>query len=1070
MIINNLLTINPYSRKSGSQRGSGLRRIVCLVALLVISFEGARADVEINETNFPDPNFQDWLRQQEYGSDGYITDDEITWVETIEIPYNSGIASLQGIEFFTALTELDCSGNLLTSLNLSHNTELTSLSCGSNQLTSLDVSHNTKLTSLYCHINQLTSLDLSKNTKLTSLNCDRNKLTELDVSQNKDLNHLTCYGNQIQGMAMTALVNSLPETGGNLYVYDSNGNEGNSMTFVQVAAANSKGWTPKMRDDNWVDYPGVPIAINATNFPDPNFLSYVLSDCDTDKDTYLSDEEIAVVKSINVNSKSIASLQGIENFTSLTSLCCMNNELTALNVSNNTVLTTLECDNNQLTTLDVSKNSALIKLSCMENRLTALNVSNNTALTHLSCSSNQLTALDVSKNTGLNTLRCFINKLADLDMTNNTALEVLNCNSNQLTNLDLSKNTVLAMLDCSNNQLTTLDVSNNTKLFVLDCSNNQLTTLDVSNMLEQPYMTRLYCDNNQIRESAMTALVNSLPTINANSGNLRIYNTDGSDGNVITTAQVKAAKAKGWAVKSNDGNDYSGIAISIAIDENSFPDEKFRSYVLSNYDLNKDKILDDEEIEAVTEIDVSGQGIADLRGIRYFTALKHLDCHDNQLIELDTWRCEVLEWIDCSQNQLLYLNIYECPALTYVNCQNNQLKVNAMGYLVEALPSSGGTLYVYNADSSDGNKMTTEQVQAATEKGWTPMMNDGGNYVGVEPGIDIDEENFRDENFRAWLKRQPYGKDEYITNVELAGITEMDVSGQGIKELNLSFFTELKTLKCNDNEISYLWLNNNPAITELWCYNNHIWGYCVVSLLGSLPNNNGVIRFASDSETEDNAMTTTQVTRAANKGWQVLTADGADYEGIDPGLPIINRYFYDDELRNVVLRGYDSDVDGYLNSVEIKHTTTLDISNRPRRITNLLGVERFTSMTELICWGNQLRSLPDRYLPPTTGGVIRFYKNEWDDGNSLFPSQVQYVENLGWRVLMWDGSDWVDYPGVIVLGDANGNAEVDAWDIATLRDYILGLNPRPFSFKSANLNGDGVVDIVDLTMLIEMLK
>ena len=35
MIINNLLTINPYSRKSGSQRGSGLRRIVCLAALLV---------------------------------------------------------------------------------------------------------------------------------------------------------------------------------------------------------------------------------------------------------------------------------------------------------------------------------------------------------------------------------------------------------------------------------------------------------------------------------------------------------------------------------------------------------------------------------------------------------------------------------------------------------------------------------------------------------------------------------------------------------------------------------------------------------------------------------------------------------------------------------------------------------------------------------------------------------------------------------------------------------------------------------------------------------------------------
>ena len=39
-----------------------------------------------------------------------------------------------------------------------------------------------------------------------------------------------------------------------------------------------------------------------------------------------------------------------------------------------------------------------------------------------------------------------------------------------------------------------------------------------------------------------------------------------------------------------------------------------------------------------------------------------------------------------------------------------------------------------------------------------------------------------------------------------------------------------------------------------------------------------------------------------------------------------------------------------------------------------------------------------------------------------------------------------------------------------LRSYILGLALTPFSLESANLNGDGAVDIVDLTLLIEMLK
>ena len=50
------------------------------------------------------------------------------------------ISDLTGIEYFTALTELDCMGNQLTVLDLSQNTNLTKLYCYDNQLTELDVS------------------------------------------------------------------------------------------------------------------------------------------------------------------------------------------------------------------------------------------------------------------------------------------------------------------------------------------------------------------------------------------------------------------------------------------------------------------------------------------------------------------------------------------------------------------------------------------------------------------------------------------------------------------------------------------------------------------------------------------------------------------------------------------------------------------------------------------------------------------------------------------------------------------------------------------------------------------
>ena len=47
---------------------------------------------------------------------------------------------------------------------------------------------------------------------------------------------------------------------------------------------------------------------------------------------------------------------------------------------------------------------------------------------------------------------------------------------------------------------------------------------------------------------------------------------------------------------------------------------------------------------------------------------------------------------------------------------------------------------------------------------------------------------------------------------------------------------------------------------------------------------------------------------------------------------------------------------------------------------------------------------------------------------------------------------------------------MDAKDLATVRDYILGLEPTPFSADSADLNSDGAVDIVDLARMIEMVK
>lgn len=200
-------------------------------------------DLPIDEEYFPDANFRSWLLEQTYGSDGKLTDAEIAVVTSINVS-NKSIADLTGIENFTALENLNCSINQLTTLDVSGCTALDGLYCDNNQLTSLDVSKNTALEMLSCSNNQLTTLDVSGLTALDGLACFNNQLTALDVSDCTALEELYCHDNKISIDGMEVLLGSLPvrEAGLLSAVDSSTDDDDNVMTTAQVAAAREKGW------------------------------------------------------------------------------------------------------------------------------------------------------------------------------------------------------------------------------------------------------------------------------------------------------------------------------------------------------------------------------------------------------------------------------------------------------------------------------------------------------------------------------------------------------------------------------------------------------------------------------------------------------------------------------------------------------------------------------------------------------------------------------------------------------------------------------------------------------------
>ena len=90
-----------------------------------------------------------------------------------------------------------------------------------------------------------------------------------------------------------------------------------------------------------------------------------------------------------LRNKNITSLAGIEYFTDLETLDCMDNQLTTLDVTKLTNLTDLECNGNQLGSLDVSTLKELKILWCHGNKMTALDITHNAYLGELKCGNQQ---------------------------------------------------------------------------------------------------------------------------------------------------------------------------------------------------------------------------------------------------------------------------------------------------------------------------------------------------------------------------------------------------------------------------------------------------------------------------------------------------------------------------------------------------------------------------------------------------------------------------------------------------------------------------------------------------------
>ena len=293
----------------------------------------AGEEIAISAERFPDERFRNYISEQlDSDGDNMLSATECSEVVDLNVS-QQGIADLTGIDVFSKLQQLDCSGNTLSALDISGAAQLLQLNCSANpDLSALKLPEKNGafsfLVMLDCSDCALTELSLDSYALLGTLDCSGNQLAALDISANSNLRTVDCSGNQLTTLDVSA--NS------NLQTVDCSGNQ---LAALDVSANSN-------------------------------------------------------LQTVNCSNNQLAALDVSAN-SNLQTVNCSNNQLTTLNFSQNAKLEEVDCSGNQLTELDVY-NALLQKLDCSENALPSLFLSECSALRELDCSQNQLVELDTT--------------------------------------------------------------------------------------------------------------------------------------------------------------------------------------------------------------------------------------------------------------------------------------------------------------------------------------------------------------------------------------------------------------------------------------------------------------------------------------------------------------------------------------------------------------------------------------------------------------------------------------------------------------------------------------------------
>ena len=759
---------------------------------------------------------------------------DIPLLENLDVS-NSGLNNLN-LEYNTMLKTANLSNNSLNSLTLGNNSVLEILNLSNNNIYNLpDVSGLTGLQDLRLSDNQLTSIDFGHNLSLTTLYVNNNRLGSLNVENLTGLSNLNAENNNLIYLNVKNGNNTA------FSLFNVTGNPNLACVQVDNATYSATNWTNKDSGTTYSETCDVP----KTYVPDDAFEQALIDmGYDDVPDDYVTTTNIMLVEYLQINSRGITDLTGIEDFTGLTYLAAPDNSFSSLDVSNNTHLQYLNLSNNKLTSLDVSNNAQLQYLNLSNNKLTSPDLSLNGNLQTLLVDNNQLTELDVSQNPALFNLSVADNHLTYLNLKNGTS----------------SSNTYFLFKAKNNPHLTCIEVDNPAY-----ATANWAGFVDAGVTFSNVCVSKTYVPDNGFEQALIdlgyddvlddyvaTDNIAGITSLNLNSQGISDL-TGIEDFTALKFLNLTENQLSSLDLSLNTVLEslYAGDNQLTSIDLS-------KNTGLKSLSLEKNKLisLDLNYNAALTSLIVSGNSLSSI-DLGHNPALSTLFAGQNQLTAIDLSHNPALVRLDVNENLLTTIDLSQNPALVSLSIMYNYLTEIDLSHnpVLEGLMISQNQLttldlshnpvlqhiYLYgnrlqSLNVKNGNNSSIVAFQANGNPNLTCIQVDNvaystASWKTIDTGVTFRENcnalqtHVPDDAFEQALIDQGYDDvlDNYVLTDQIDAITSLDISNLGVSDLTgIEDFAALKTLRVPGNQLTALDLSHNTAVELVEAANNLI--------------------------------------------------------------------------------------------------------------------------------------------------------------------------------------------------------------------------------------------------------